>query len=94
MKRSEYKIGEFLYGIPDSEESAKYNPENQRVFIHNGYKNGDGYGKLIGWNDGEIGRLSPLQTSKSAYFDKSVRISLPKHSYFYAMVKISYYETD
>lgn len=54
MKRSEYKIGEFLYGIPDSEESAKYNPENQRVFIHNGYKDGDGYGKLIGWNDGEI----------------------------------------
>lgn len=31
MKRSEYKIGEFLYGIPDSEESAKYNPESQRV---------------------------------------------------------------
>lgn len=54
MKRSEYKIGEFLYGITDSEESAKYHPENQRVFIHNGYKNGDGYGKLIGWNDGEI----------------------------------------
>lgn len=53
MKRSEYKIGEFLYGIPD-EESAMYHPENQRVFIHNGYKNGDGYGKLIGWNDGEI----------------------------------------
>lgn len=40
------------------------------------------------------GRLSPLQTSKSAYFDKSVRISLSKHPYFYAMVKISYYETD
>lgn len=54
MKRSEYNIGEFLYGIPDSEESAKYNPENQRVFIHNGYKDGDGYGKLIGWSDGEI----------------------------------------
>lgn len=54
MRRSEYKIGEFLYGIPDSEESAKYHPENQRVFIHNGYKNGDGYGKLIGWNDGKI----------------------------------------
>lgn len=54
MKRSEYKIGEFLYGIPDSEESAKYNPESQRVFIHNGYKNGDGYGILIGWHDGEI----------------------------------------
>lgn len=54
MEKSEYKIGEFLYGITDSEESAKYHPENQRVFIHNGYKNGDGYGKLIGWNDGVI----------------------------------------
>lgn len=54
MKRSEYKIGEFLYGIPSDEESAKYNPENQRVFIHTGYIDGDGYGKLIGWNDGKI----------------------------------------
>lgn len=52
MKRSEYKIGEFLYGIPG--EFAKYNPENQRVFIHNGYMNGDGYGILLGWHDGEI----------------------------------------
>lgn len=54
MKRSEYKIGEFLYGIQSDEESAKYHPENQRVFIHTGYINGDGYGKLIGWNDGKI----------------------------------------
>lgn len=54
MKRSEFEIGEFLYGIPSSEESAKYNPEDQRVFIHNGYVSGDGYGKLIGWNDGII----------------------------------------
>lgn len=54
MKRSEFGIGEFLYGIPSSEESAKYNPEDQRVFIHNGYVSGDGYGKLIGWNDGVI----------------------------------------
>ena len=54
MEKSEYKIGEFLYGITDTEESANYHPENQRVFIHNGYKNGDGYGKLIGWNDGVI----------------------------------------
>lgn len=45
MKRSEYKIGEFLYGIPSDEESAKYHPENQRVFIHTGYINGDGYYK-------------------------------------------------
>ncbi len=54
MKRSEYKIGEFLYGIIDDEESAKYHPEGQRVFIHDGYIDGDGYGKLVGWNDGEI----------------------------------------
>ena len=54
MKRSEFEIGEFLYGILSSEESAKYNPEDQRVFIHNGYVSGDGYGKLIGWNDGVI----------------------------------------
>lgn len=54
MKRSEFEIGEFLYGIPSSEESTKYNPEDQRVFIHNGYVSGDGYGKLIGWNDGVI----------------------------------------
>lgn len=54
MKRSEYKVGEFLYGIPHSEECAKYNPEDQRVFIHNGYVNDDGYGILIGWHDGKI----------------------------------------
>ena len=54
MKRSEFEIGEFLYGIPSSEESTKYNPEDQRVFIHNGYVNGDGYGILIGWSDGVI----------------------------------------
>lgn len=53
MTRSEFKIGEFLYGIPDAE-SVKYNPEGQRVFIHNGYINGDGYGILVGWHDGEI----------------------------------------
>ena len=54
MKRSEYNIGEYLYGIPNSEESAKYHPEDQRVFIHDGYINGDGYGIVIGWHDGEI----------------------------------------
>lgn len=54
MKRSEFEIGEFLYGIPSDEECAKYNPEEKRVFIHNGYINGDGYGILVGWNDGEI----------------------------------------
>lgn len=54
MKRSEYNVGEFLYGIPTSEEPEKYNPEGQRVFIHNGYVNGDGYGILIGWNEGVI----------------------------------------
>ena len=54
MKRSEYKVGEFLYGIPSSKECEKYNPEYQRVFIHNGYVSGDGYGILIGWSNGQI----------------------------------------
>lgn len=57
MTRSEFKIGEFLYGIPDAE-SVKYHPEGQRVFIHNGYINGDGYGKLVGWHDGKIKKSS------------------------------------
>lgn len=47
MKRSEYKVGEFLYGIPSSKECEKYHPEDQRVFIHNGYVSGDGYGILM-----------------------------------------------
>ena len=42
------KMGSFLYGIPSSEESAKYNPEDQRVFIYDGHIDGDGYGMLIG----------------------------------------------
>lgn len=54
MKRSEFEIGEFLYGIPFDEESAQFNPEHRRVFIHNGHVNGDGYGILIGWHDGLI----------------------------------------
>ena len=53
MVKSEYSIGEFLYGITDKEDD-KYHPEGQRVFIHNGYISGDGYGELIGWNDGVI----------------------------------------
>ena len=54
MKRTEFNVGEFLYAIPTDKEVEKYNPEGQRVFIHNGYINGDGYGILIGWNDGVI----------------------------------------
>lgn len=54
MIRSKYKVGEFLYGIPGEDESAIYHPEGQRVFIHDGYICGDGYGKLVGWNDGKI----------------------------------------
>lgn len=51
---SKYRVGEFLYGIPSSEESAKYNPEDERVFIHDGMIDGDGYGKLIGFEDGKL----------------------------------------
>lgn len=54
ITRSQFKVGEFLYGIPNSTESEKNNPSDKRVFIHNGYKSGDGYGILIGWCDGKI----------------------------------------
>lgn len=54
MRRSEFEIGEFLYGIPANEISEEYNPQGQRVFIHNGYVNEVGYGVLIGWNKGVI----------------------------------------
>jgi len=46
--------GAFLYGIPHNEEAAKYHPENQRVFIYDGHTTADGYGKLIGWEDGKL----------------------------------------
>jgi hypothetical protein len=47
-----YSAGTFLYGIPSSEESASYHPEDQRVFLHDGCNTADGYGILIGWADG------------------------------------------
>jgi len=56
MAKSEYKAGTFLYGIPSNEEVAKYNPEGQRVFIHDGCVTGDGYGKAIGYEDGVLKR--------------------------------------
>ena len=52
--KSCYTAGAFLYGIPSSEESAKYHPEDQRVFLHDGYITADGYGILIGWEDGKL----------------------------------------
>ena len=54
MVEDNYKKGDFLYGIPSSEESAIYNPEGERVFIYTGYKNGDGYGKLLGFHNHKI----------------------------------------
>lgn len=56
MAKSEYKAGTFLYGIPSNEEVAKYNPEDQRVFIHDGCVTADGYGKAIGYEDGVLKR--------------------------------------
>ena len=53
MKKN-YTMGTFLYGIPSSQESARYNPEDQRVFIYDGHIDGDGYGILIGWEDGKL----------------------------------------
>lgn len=50
----DFKIGDFCYKIPDSEEVAKYNPEGERVFIFNGVITGDGYGMLLGWHGGQI----------------------------------------
>lgn len=50
----QFKQGDFLYGIPSSEESAKYHPEGERVFIFTGHITGDGYGILIGWHDHKI----------------------------------------
>lgn len=57
----EFHIGDFLYGIPSNEVSAKYNPEGERVFIYNGVINGDGYGMLLGWNDGKIKKSTGLR---------------------------------
>ena len=50
ITKSQFKVGEFLYGVPNSIgiESKKNNPSDKRVFIHNGYKTGDGYGLLMG----------------------------------------------
>lgn len=76
MKRSEYKVGEFLYGIPSSKECEKYNPEDQRVFIHNGYVSGDGYGILIGWSNGQIVKVTAGKTSAGAV--KSEEQSKPR----------------
>lgn len=57
-KNDEFKAGDFLYGIPSSKESEKYNPEGERVFIYSGHKNGDGYGKLIGFHDHKVCKSS------------------------------------
>ena len=54
VSKFEPNLGDFLYGIPSSEESAKYHPEDERVFIYNGHKSGDGWGMLIGFEDHRI----------------------------------------
>ena len=43
-----YSAGTFLYGIPSSEVSASYHPEDQRVFLYDGCNTADGYGILTG----------------------------------------------
>ena len=49
LKRSEFKRGEFLV------------TSNGSIFIHDGYKNGDGYGCLIGLDsNGELNRYKKL----------------------------------
>ena len=56
-----FKAGDFCYGIPSSETSAKYHPEGQRVFIFNGVITGDGYGMLLGWYYGRIVKSTGLR---------------------------------
>ena len=58
MRKSGFKAGDFLYGIPSDPESAKYHPEDERVFIHTGYETGDGYGILLGFHEHKIKRSS------------------------------------
>ena len=58
MQQNDFKAGDFLYGIPSSKESEKYNPVNERVFIYSGHKNGDGYGKVIGFHEHKICKSS------------------------------------
>ena len=58
MRKSRFKAGDFLYGIPSSPESAKYHLGDERVFIHTGYETADGYGILLGWNEHKIKRSS------------------------------------
>lgn len=55
MEKEIYKMGDFLYELPlYDDDDWIYSPENQRVFIYNGFKNGDGYGVLLGWYEGKI----------------------------------------
>lgn len=49
-----YTVGTFLYGIPSSKESEQYHPEDERVFIYDGYNTADGYGILIGFEDSKL----------------------------------------
>ena len=62
MKRTNYKFGEFLLGIPTGSSVEYYNehpqPIEDFVFIHDGYINGDGYGQLIGINNGKVVKSS------------------------------------
>ena len=62
MKRSEFKIGEFLVGIPSDEARDCYQntPVKEMVFIHNGYINGDGYGILLGCENGRVKKATGL----------------------------------
>ena len=51
----EFKAGDFLYGIPETEEDDEV-PEYQHIFIYDGHTTADGYGKLIGYEDGKLKR--------------------------------------
>lgn len=49
MNTFEYQPGDYLYKLGTKGKLSK----NKKVFIHNGYVTGDGYGVLLGFTDDE-----------------------------------------
>lgn len=51
MRRSNYNVGQFLFAIYNDN---KYHSTHECVFIHTGFVSSDGYGCLIGWENGKL----------------------------------------
>ena len=77
MVRSEYNIGEFLV---DSD---------GEVFIHNGYKNADGYGCLIGIYEGKVLSSTGFRNWCKSIDELRVATDAEKESF---MLKVKYTE--